>query len=55
MDLAHCKLRYWVLNTILRQLLESCAGRVNLCGLRVPAFAGGVREPALLYVRAGAG
>ena len=37
--------------------LESCAGRVNSRGLRVPAFPG--REPALLYVRvelaAGAG
>ena len=26
--------------------LESCVGRVNPCGLRIPAFAGLVREPA---------
>ena len=32
-------------------LVESCAGRVNPRGLRVPAFAGRVREPALLCVR----
>ena len=32
--------------------VESCAGRVNPRGLRVPAFAGLVREPALLCVRA---
>jgi len=31
-------------------LVESCAGRVNPRGLREPAFAGRVREPALLYV-----
>jgi len=31
--------------------LESCAGRVNPRGLRVPAFVGRVREPALLCVR----
>jgi len=34
-------------------LLESCAGRVNPRGLRVPAFAGRVQEPALLCVRGG--
>jgi len=32
-------------------LIESCAGRVNPHGLRVPAFAGREREPALLCVR----
>jgi len=31
--------------------LESCARRVNPRGLRVPAFAERVREPALLCVR----
>jgi len=31
--------------------LESCAGRVNPRGLRVPAVAGRVRKPALLSVR----
>ena len=31
--------------------IESCAGRVNPCGLRVPAFAGRVWEPPLLCVR----
>ena len=35
----------------LRCVLESCAGRVNPRGLRVPAFAGRVRGPALLCVR----
>ena len=30
--------------------LESCTGRVDPRGLRVPAFAGQVREPALLCV-----
>jgi len=32
-------------------ILESCAGRVDPRGLRVPAFAGRVREPALRCVR----
>ena len=32
-------------------ILESCAGQVNPRGLRVPTFAGRVRELALLYVR----
>jgi len=32
-------------------VVESCVGRVNLCGLRVPAFAERVREPVLLCVR----
>jgi len=31
--------------------IESCAGLINPRGLRVPAFAGRVREPALLCVR----
>jgi len=31
--------------------VESCAGRVNPRGLRAPAFAGRVREAALLCVR----
>ena len=30
--------------------LESCAGWVNLCELWVPALAGQVREPVLLYM-----
>jgi len=36
-------------------VLESCAGRVNSRGLRVPAFAERVREPALLCVRVRSG
>ena len=36
----------------LNKAVESCAGRVNPRGLRVPAFAGRAREPALLCVRA---
>ena len=33
--------------------IESCAERVNPRGLRVPAFAGQVREPVLLCIRGG--
>ena len=44
-------------NFRLTYLLESCAGRVNPRGLRVPTFAGRVREHALLcvWVRGGCG
>jgi len=31
--------------------IESCAGRVSPCGLRVPAYAGQVREPAELCMQ----
>jgi len=39
------------LSPLLQFTLESCVGRVNPRGLRVPAFARRVREPALLCMR----
>jgi len=43
--IANCCHDYWI-----GLLVESCAGRVNSRGLRVPRFAGRVRELALLCV-----
>jgi len=40
-----------VLSGIYLCVLKSCAGRVNLCRLRVPAFVGWVWEPTLLCMR----
>jgi len=38
-------------HTVYNKVVKSCAGRVNPRGLRIPAFAERVREPALLCVR----